>query len=58
MAAFDLDGTVVKYLPAKGELEWEFWHKDMPRFLKEIHDSGYVVHLPHALFSNLFNRKT
>ncbi|KAL5514211.1 hypothetical protein ACEPAG_2299 [Sanghuangporus baumii] len=48
IAAFDLDGTVVKFLPSKGELEWEFWHTNMSCFLKEAHDSGHTV----VLFSN------
>ena len=50
IAAFDLDDTIIKAAPQKGESEWEFLNVNMPRFLREAHDSGSVVSVTRALW--------
>ena len=48
VAAFDLDGTVIKSSFHKGKatssnpLHWEYWNKSVPGKLKEVHDAGLV----------------
>ncbi|KAI5122008.1 hypothetical protein M0805_001840 [Coniferiporia weirii] len=48
IAAFDLDGTVIKWSASKNDTQWEYWNKKVPQALKEVHDSGYTV----VFFSN------
>ena len=44
ISAFDLDGTVVQFSPFNSnEEEYVLWHDDIPRFLKEAYDEGFVV---------------
>ncbi|THH08615.1 hypothetical protein EW145_g2580 [Phellinidium pouzarii] len=48
IAAFDLDGTVIKWSASKNGTDWEYWNKKVPQVLKEVHDSGYSI----VFFSN------
>ncbi|KAF9228631.1 PNK3P-domain-containing protein [Gyrodon lividus] len=48
VAAFDLDGTVIKSNHnnrGKGTeaLKWEWWRNDVPRKLQELHEDGYSI---------------
>ena len=58
VAAFDLDGTVIKsdfiqvgraggkqrvMKKQTNKLEWEWWRAVVPQKLKEVHDSGYAL---------------
>lgn len=46
VAAFDLDGTVIKNsigtVGGRNKTNWEWWRPVVPERLKELHDSGYV----------------
>ncbi|KAK2467111.1 hypothetical protein APHAL10511_001369 [Amanita phalloides] len=41
IAAFDLDGTLIKYT-STGE-EWSWWTPTIPVKLKEVHDAGHSI---------------
>ncbi|KAH8116055.1 PNK3P-domain-containing protein [Phellopilus nigrolimitatus] len=48
IAAFDLDGTVIKWSSFNNGSQWEYWNKKVPQALKQAHESGYTV----VFFSN------
>ncbi|RDX45439.1 PNK3P-domain-containing protein [Lentinus brumalis] len=45
IAAFDLDGCIIQSsFPKKGAPpKFEWWRKDVPKKLKEVHEQGYAV---------------
>ena len=46
VAAFDLDGTVIKSnhkdRSKEAALHWEWWRTTVPTKLQELHEDGYV----------------
>lgn len=42
IAAFDLDGTVIKWDPSGKDASFEYWNTKVPRMLKDVHDQGSV----------------
>lgn len=50
VAAFDLDGTVIKSnhknRSKEAALHWEWWRASVPVKLEELHQKGYVQSMP------------
>ncbi|KAJ2057971.1 hypothetical protein GGI17_005333 [Coemansia sp. S146] len=46
-AAFDLDGTLIRTtgsnVHARDSNDWRFFHPDVPKLLRNIHDQGYKI---------------
>jgi hypothetical protein len=52
VAAFDLDGTIIKQMhwSRLSEGQWEWWMPLMPSKLREVHDAGWVMSCYKFLF--------
>ncbi|KAG5455752.1 MAG: hypothetical protein BJ554DRAFT_4722, partial [Olpidium bornovanus] len=47
VAAFDVDGTIIcpngPHRHPKSATDWKFWHRNVPKRLRELHEEGYII---------------